>query len=80
MIKHDLKIWPDFFDDVALGNKRFEIRKNDRDFKKGDVLNLREFNPDTRKYTGSNCHKYVRYVMHGGKFGIEDGYCVMGIE
>lgn len=80
MKKHDLKILTEFFDDVSLGNKTFEIRKNDRDFKKGDVLMLHEYNPKTGRYTGSRCDKYVRYIMHGGKFGIEDGYCIMGIE
>lgn len=32
-----LKIYPEFFDEVFKGYKTFEVRKNDRDFKVGDV-------------------------------------------
>lgn len=31
---HYLKIWPDYFDLIYRGEKTFELRKNDRDFKK----------------------------------------------
>lgn len=33
-IIHALKIDPNYFDDVVQGRKTFEIRKNDRGFKK----------------------------------------------
>jgi len=64
---------------ITLGVKRFEIRKNDRDFKIGDVLNLHEWDPNTGKYTGKKCSHYVTYILYGPVFGIEDGYCIMGI-
>lgn len=64
---HDLKIWPEFF--VALGGvglgrprKTFEIRKNDRNFRVGDTLLLREWDPKTREYSGRVQVVYVRYV------------------
>ena len=79
-MRHELKIWPDFFKEVASGNKRFEIRKNDRGFKRGDVLYLREWDQETGKYTGSECTRIVRFIMRGPGFGIENGYCVMSIE
>lgn len=31
---HELKILPEYFEAVVSGNKRFEIRKNDRNYKK----------------------------------------------
>ncbi|HGS9342764.1 DUF3850 domain-containing protein [Clostridioides difficile] len=31
---HELKILPQYFKEVVNGNKNFEVRKNDRSFKK----------------------------------------------
>lgn len=42
---HFLKTWPGFFLALQKGEKTFELRKNDRDFVCGDVLNLKEFRP-----------------------------------
>lgn len=39
---HELKIEPDFFKDVLSGDKTFEIRENDRNFRIGDYLALNE--------------------------------------
>jgi len=42
---HHLKTWPSEFTATLFGNKSFELRKNDRDFKVGDYLFLEEFEP-----------------------------------
>lgn len=42
---HDLKTWPEYFCPVKHGLKTFEVRYNDRDYKEGDRLYLREFIP-----------------------------------
>ena len=76
---HKLKIWPEFFRRILLGHKKFEVRKNDRDYKKGDVLHLYEYNPHTRQYSGSVIGVKVEYILYGGQFGIEEGYCVMSL-
>ena len=39
---HELKLDTKYFNDVKSGNKKFEIRKNDRDFEVGDILVLRK--------------------------------------
>jgi hypothetical protein len=53
-VTHDLKCWPIYFQMVADLMKQFEIREvRDREFGAGDVLLLREWNPETEKYTGS---------------------------
>lgn len=45
MKTHELKLDVKYFDKVKNGTKNFEIRKNDRDFKVGDILILKAFMP-----------------------------------
>ena len=42
---HLLKTWPDQFEAMANGLKDFENRKDDRVFRVGDILVLREWEP-----------------------------------
>ena len=44
-ITHELKTYPEFFEQTRNGRKKFELRRNDRDFKVGDELLLREWEP-----------------------------------
>ncbi|MER1815850.1 DUF3850 domain-containing protein, partial [Proteus mirabilis] len=41
---HELKINPQYFNQVRIGAKKAEFRRADRDFQVGDILVLREFN------------------------------------
>lgn len=45
---HQLKTWPMYFTALRQGSKTFELRENDRQFKVGDTLQLREFDPCVR--------------------------------
>ena len=40
---HKLKILPEFFPLVEKGKKRFELRKNDRNYQEDDILLLQEY-------------------------------------
>ncbi len=62
------KIWPDYFDAVASGKKRYELRLNDFDVSEGDILILEEWNPENKEYTGRKVEKKVNYV---GRFKID---------
>ena len=77
---HDLKLWSEYFKDVANGNKTFEVRKNDRGYKVGDTLILKEYCPTSKAYTGKELSRKVSYVLEDGNFGIEKGFVVMGIK
>ena len=75
---HELKILPEYFDAVRCGDKRFEIRKNDRNFHRGDILRLKEWNG--KEYTGEEIDALVRYVLYDWTGGLQDGYCIMSID
>lgn len=77
---HELKTWIEFFDAVYWGDKTFEVRKNDRNFKEGDILILKEFDSKINKYTGRETVRHVSYVLQGGSFGIEKGFVVLGLK
>ncbi len=63
------KIWPEYFEIVASGKKRFELRLADFDIKEGDVLILEEWDPETKEYTGRKIEKMVDYVL---RFKLDD--------
>ncbi len=79
MITHDLKCWTEPFNAVSGGQKRFEFRLNDRDYKVGDELILREWDPVKKCYTGRVIiGKYITYILTEG-FGLPIGYCIMSL-
>lgn len=75
---HQLKTWPEHFDAVASGLKTFEIRKDDRGFEVGNILNLNEFDPRTMAYTGRMLVALVTYKL-AGLDGLDPDYCLLGI-
>lgn len=82
MVKvHELKIVPEYFRAVKENKKKFEIRKNDQNFKVGEYIDLREYNGD-KGYTGNRLCLKIVYMIESDWFpqGLKDGYCVLGIE
>lgn len=84
MAEHDLKVWPEYFDAIAAGLKPFEIRKNDRGYRVGDCLRLREYAPGPDEYTGRELRKMVVYMLNGDDpagyaFGIRTGFVAMAL-
>lgn len=77
---HCLKTWPEFFREVKAGTKPFEVRRNDRGFRVGDVLILQEWDRGSQEYTGDMLSKRVSYMLEGAAFGIVTGFVVMGLE
>lgn len=75
---HELKILPEWYNSVISGNKRFEVRKDDRTPKYSalDKLLLREF--DGEKYTGRTATVQVTLVLRGEY--CKEGYCIMSVN
>lgn len=74
---HQIRLAKIYFDDVANGIKTFELRKNDRGYKVGDILEMMEFADG--KNTGRTVKVKVTYMLEDYT-GIEDGYCIMGTK
>lgn len=72
---HTLKCWPAPFAAQRCGIKNFEIRLNDRHYGVGDVLRLREYDPDRGTYSGEYVEVRVTYMT---EFGQKSGYVVLG--
>jgi len=77
---HKLKTWKEYFVAVFCGLKKFELRKNDRDFKIGDELILEEWDEINEIYTGRILHRRIDYILQGGQFGLEEGFVILGLS
>lgn len=84
--EHELKCWPQFFDAIAAGRKRHDLRRAyDRDFRVNDTLRLREFDPAANAYTGRDQMVHVTYVTSAEQpCALSDGaldkdYCILSI-
>ena len=87
-VTHELKCHPGPYRATKSGDKPFEFRKDDRDYRVGDTLWLREWDPQqcnlgvgekAPAYTGDEIHRLVTYIIREG-FGIPNGYCIMGLS
>lgn len=77
--RHELKVWPEYYKALMSDLKQFELRKNDRDFKVGDELLLREYDPQTATYTGKSLRRWIHYIVKDvPHFGLMEGYCILG--
>lgn len=77
---HYLKIMPKYYDSLKHGYKPFEIRKNDRDFKVGDILTLQEYDIEAKEYTESDeLYFDITYILDDVQY-LQDGYICMGIK
>lgn len=70
MKTHELKTWPMYFSKVASGQKTFEVRNNDRNFKEGDFVILKEFDFETKSYSGREMTFKIGYVLDTSQFFI----------
>lgn len=78
--RHNLKLRVDFADDVCMGRKNFEVRKNDRGFLKGDTVKFSCVDKSGLPIPHVINDKVyeITYVLSG--WGIKDGYVVFGIR
>ena len=72
---HQIRCGKTFFEEILKGVKPFTLRKDDRNYKVGDILEKMEF--DDGKYTGRSIKQEVIYKLEDYT-GLVDGYCILG--
>lgn len=82
--KHELKILKPFADAISRGEKTFEVRKNDRSFEPGDIVEFTALNTETLNQEAHpiNGRPYkVGYVLRFEDFpaGLQEGFAVFTI-
>jgi hypothetical protein len=78
MKNHQLKIHPEYFNEVVSGNKTFEIRLNDRNYEVGDTFDLLEH--DGSDFTGNSASGKIKYIFSDSKFGLQPEHCVFSFD
>ncbi len=71
MSRIEKKLWAEYFDQVASGKKKYELRLNDFEVNEGDTLVLKEWDKDKKEYTGRILEKTVTRV---NRFKLDDLY------
>ena len=74
---HYLKKLPKYFVPIERGIKNFEVRFNDRGYKIGDILHLKEFADG--EFTGRVITKEVCYILDEPEY-CKKGYVILGMK
>jgi hypothetical protein len=75
---HDLKIKYEFAKLHFEGRKDWEILKNDRDFKVGDLIKFK-----ITEFASSTEWSYTRIITHlfeDANFGLEEGFVILSLS
>lgn len=75
---HELKIQSEYFEVIKNGTKKFELRKDDRNYQVGDFITLREYDGD--RFTGRGISNIpINYILRNcPEYGLKNGYCILG--
>lgn len=57
------KVWPEYFEEIIAGRKKFELRLADFDVREGDTLVLEEWDQDRKEYTGRSMEATATYIL-----------------
>lgn len=87
MAHYSVKSWSAFFQAIKSGTKTHDLRdKIDRDYKVGDTLFLREYDPFAGKYTGDSCTVEITYITSNNtpcafsSAVLDKDYCILSLR
>lgn len=75
---HELKVQTQFWADLWDFKTTAQLRQDDRQYRVGDVLDLREYNPQFG-FTGMNCKRRVTHILRHEDvpYGLRRGWCIL---
>ena len=74
---HILKIKDKDFQYLMRGRKPFDIRKNDKDYKTGDLIHFVGINGEEYNY---NVYIIVYVLKDAPEYGLDKDFCILGIR
>lgn len=77
---HKLKIKYEYFVDIQLGRKTFELRKNDRDFKVRDLIHFVDENGEEIERFDYNVCEITYILKDVPEYGLKKDYCILSIR
>jgi len=63
MRRIEKKTWPYLFEKVLSGEKQFDLRIAEFECEVGDILVLREWDPEKKEYTGRELEKEITFIV-----------------
>lgn len=74
---HEVKAYPDNFHLMSIGQKPFDVRRDDRLYERGDIIVFKEYDPHTGTYSGAMIKRLVtcKQIWEG----LSPGYCALGL-
>ena len=80
-IQHTKKIQEKYFFDILLNNKRFEIRKNDCNYKIGDRVKLVLYKGNEKVGQDNYIIVKITYILKDiPQYGLDKDYCIFGFR
>ncbi|MFB9286716.1 DUF3850 domain-containing protein [Pseudoclavibacter helvolus] len=85
-VEHQLKSWTRFFGPIAAGDRVHELRRNDRDFRVGDIMCLLEWDPQLSEATGRQVSVEITSITSDdvpcavSDVGLTPGFCILSVR
>jgi ASC-1-like (ASCH) protein len=78
-VEHNIKILKNYADRILCGEKDFEVRLNDRDYQKDDIILFTVIEKDGAEIPGyDGMKRQIKYVHSG--LGMKKGYVILGLR
>lgn len=83
---HEVKSWTQFFSAIKAGQKKHDLRVNDRDYKVGDTILLKEYDMEKGTFTGDQCYAEITFITSRqfpcafSSAVLPPDYCILSLE